>query len=295
VSRFTRRSGRLVAGGLGLLVFGTLAGFTWVNLDTIVERWYMGKLQSDDPAVRDEALEKLAERESTRAARWLRGRLLAERQRLHAAHPRLPSPLQFARTADDGMKSVWWNDVWPATALVRMGPAGAREIVELFGEPDQVVLDYARDAIVCLGADAVPALVIGTRGPSPTRRSWCAFLLEWLGEDATPAVQDLVHLLADPHVVVREHAVSALCELDRTALEPAMPLLEELAESDDNSISRAAREVLESTPKVTPPAGSGVPILPKQPAIEIEAVEESSPESSRWQEPAGTPRPTVRF
>jgi len=84
----------------------------------------------------------------------------------------------------------------------------ARQLLGSFGSRSGETRFATYEALIGLGADALPALREGLRDPSWQVRRWCAICLDRVADEE--ALVDLVPLLTDPHPKVRLWAVHSL-------------------------------------------------------------------------------------
>jgi len=107
------------------------------------------------------------------------------------------------------------------------GIANPRTLVESFASRPGERRFAAYEALVAMGADALPALREGLRSPSWQVRRWCAISLDRVANE--DALTDLVPLLSDPHPKVRSWAVHSLacnhCKTDVSCPVDVIPML----------------------------------------------------------------------
>jgi len=84
-------------------------------------------------------------------------------------------------------------------------------VVEGLGAPTGDARFASYQALIGMGADALPAIRLGLRHPEWQVRRWAAMALDQLADE--DALADLVPLLGDPHPKVRLWAVHSIaCE-----------------------------------------------------------------------------------
>ena len=84
-------------------------------------------------------------------------------------------------------------------------------------------------ALLALGAEALPAIREGLRSPNWQVRRWSAMCLDQIGDEQ--ALSDLVPLLRDPHAGVRLWAVHSLaCDHCKEGVQCPIDLVPHLAE-----------------------------------------------------------------
>ena len=128
-----------------------------------------------------------------------------------------------------------------ASTLGNLGP-GAREAAPLLVEAlkkDEYHQVPAR-ILQRLGDAAVPALIEGIKDIDNEQAS---AVLGQLGQQAAPAVPDLVRLLADEHPQVRRRAVQVLGKI-APRVDEAIPALKGAMENTDPAVRREAEGAL---------------------------------------------------
>lgn len=100
---------------------------------------------------------------------------------------------------------------------------------------DKELTSYAARAIVQLGRDAFPPLIIALTNREPAVRNAAAEGLYWLKSDAAPAVPALMATLKDEKESVRRSAASALGNIGQRA-EVVVPALLDALEDPSSSV-----------------------------------------------------------
>lgn len=114
--------------------------------------------------------------------------------------------------------------------------AGAEDLVEGFAAPTGEERFASYQALMAMGASALPAIRRGLRSPLWQVRRWSAMCLDQVADEESLA--DLVPLLEDPHPRVRLWAVHSIscdhCKDDVSCPIDVVPLLIERIRTDSN-------------------------------------------------------------
>lgn len=145
----------------------------------------------------------------------------------------LPALKALIKTIESERDSQVW--VQSATAIARIGPDAKDAInalVDSLGERDEQRRYRAAFALGRIGVAAVPELKKALKSRSTDKRAAAALSLGWIGAAGSDAVPNLVDLLSDTDVQVRDNASSTLEKIGQPARKA---LLEAVVAKTDRS------------------------------------------------------------
>jgi hypothetical protein len=142
----------------------------------------------------------------------------------------------------------------PISALHRLGPAGARLLIEELDDPSPDVRETLIEVLWRFGADSASVMVAGLQHPNPNVREGVLLALGYAPGPKSVAVRDMLPRLGDADPLVRLAAAEAVVTADTKGAGPAVPALVEAAFSRTPAMRSRALGRLKQLEQVARPA-----------------------------------------
>jgi HEAT repeat protein len=155
--------------------------------------------------------------------------------------------------------------------LMRFGSEAVPSLVLLACGENDSSRAPASDALVHIGAPALPALAEAIKNPSPTVRRRAVHILHLMGGPAAPFVGSLSLLARDPDPNMRREAIAALAAIAPDATQTASAILDAVGDSDP-AVQHDAVRLLTALPAGTSGAGVAVARAVKDPQVRADGI-----------------------
>jgi HEAT repeat protein len=160
-----------------------------------------------------------------------------------AAMPTVIALLRARENSDPGLLAVF-----------RLGPAGARLLIEYLDDPSAEVRETLVEVLAGFGADSAPALAAGLRHPNPRVREGVLLALGWAPGRNVVGDRVVLARLSDNDPLVRLAAAEALVATNSKAVGEAVPVLVEVSFDRSSAVRARALDRLRRLEQTARPA-----------------------------------------